>query len=134
MCDSSDFVKDGTTTGSAKARTIPVYLQETKLAEIQKSAKIKSEKTRVLITRSETLEKQNNENYTKFTNIKCQLHKISTRNTKHGISSESKSRKKWKLQKRTENISTFDIKYVYGKLEKNGDFKKECVFALARAK
>ena len=43
------------------------------------------------------------------------------------------SAKNAKSKKERKNISTNNMKYVYGQLEKYGDFKKNCVFALARA-
>ena len=44
------------------------------------------------------------------------------------------SEKNEKSTKERKNISTIDIKYVYGQLEIYGDFKKDCVFNLVRAK
>ena len=108
---------------------MPFYLQETKLAKTQKIAKIKSEKTRIHITRSETREKQNNESYPRFTNIKCQLHKISTRNTKHGRSTESEIRKKWKVQKRTEK-NLLLIKKTCMESKKNTEISKKTAYLL----
>ena len=65
-------------------------------------------------------------------NVSCIKFLLETLNMEYLVNGSCA--KNGKSKKERKNISTIDIKYVYGKLEKDGDFKKDCVIALARNK
>ena len=65
-------------------------------------------------------------------NVSCIKFLLETPNMEYLVNRNSAKRGKSKKERK--NISTNDIKYVYGQFEINGDFKNDCVFALVWAK